>query len=186
MPLNCLLCQKIKMNKYSFNIAWSEEDEEFVATCPAFPGLSALGETEEEALTEAKVALRLFIKTCEEKSIPLPEPQIIQQYSGQFRVRLTKTLHRKLAQQAEVEGVSLNSLILSYLSEFAGIKTEAKRQKEERNRFASYVPQAPSSRHVIVHTELRATMSTAFPSEGLSPYENASHEHVSSGQEVSH
>lgn len=63
------------VNKYSLNIAWSEDDQEYVATCPAFPGLSALGETESEALAEAKVALDLFIKTCQEKGIPLPEPQ---------------------------------------------------------------------------------------------------------------
>jgi len=34
------------VNRYSFNIEWSEEDEEYIATCPAFPGLSAFGETE--------------------------------------------------------------------------------------------------------------------------------------------
>lgn len=139
------------MNKYSFNIAWSEEDEEFVATCPAFRGLSALGETEAEALAEAKVALGLFIKTCEEKGIPLPDPQTIQQYSGQFRVRVPKTLHRKLAQQAGTESVSLNSLVVAHLSEAVGVNTEAKRQKESRERAHRYVPQL--RRRITVQVE---------------------------------
>jgi predicted RNase H-like HicB family nuclease len=99
-------------NKYPFNIAWSEEDGEYVATCPAFPGLSALGETEEEALAEAKVALRLFIKSCEERGIPLPEPQTVQQYSGQFRVRLPKSLHAQAARMAEADGISLNQFVV--------------------------------------------------------------------------
>lgn len=96
------------INKYPISIAWSEEDGEYVATCPAFPGLSALGETEEKALAEAKVALDLFIKSCEERGIPLPEPQAVREYSGQTRLRISKTLHRLAAQRAEEEGESLN------------------------------------------------------------------------------
>jgi antitoxin HicB len=99
------------MNKYAINILWSEEDGEYVATCPAFPGLSALGETEEEALAEAKVALGLFIKTCEERGIPLPEPEIEQEYSGQFRVRLSKQDHRRAVQMAARQNISLNQLV---------------------------------------------------------------------------
>lgn len=60
-------------NRYPFNIEWSEEDQEYVATCPAFPGLSAFGESEEEALREGKVALAGFIETCEANDLPLPD-----------------------------------------------------------------------------------------------------------------
>jgi len=109
-------------NKYAFNILWSEEDGEYVATCPAFPGLSALGETEEEALAEAKVALRLFIKTCEERGIPLPESESVQEYSGQFRVRLPKSLHRQAAQLAAMDGISLNQVVISAVEARVGAK----------------------------------------------------------------
>ncbi|HXI92189.1 MAG TPA: type II toxin-antitoxin system HicB family antitoxin, partial [Blastocatellia bacterium] len=88
-------------------------DEEYLATCPAFPGLSAYGTTEEEALVEAKIALGLFIEACEANNIPLPEPQVAQEYSGQTRVRFPKSLHRQLAQKAESEGISLNLVILN-------------------------------------------------------------------------
>lgn len=100
------------VKKYSFNIAWSEEDREYVATCPGFPGLSALGETEEEALAEGKVALGLFIQTCQKKGIALPEPQVADGYSGQFRVRLPKSLHRQASQLAAMDGESLNQLVV--------------------------------------------------------------------------
>ena len=64
-------------NKYTIQIFWSVDDEAFVAVCQEFPGLSAVGETREEALTEAQIALDLMIETYKSKNIPLPEPQTI-------------------------------------------------------------------------------------------------------------
>ncbi len=64
-------------NRYAIQIFWSEEDESFIAICQEFPGLSAFGETREEALHEAQIALDLMIETYQENSIPLPEPQSI-------------------------------------------------------------------------------------------------------------
>lgn len=61
-------------NKYAIQIFWSEEDEVFAAVCQEFPGLSAFGETREEALKEAQTALDLMIETYRQKKIPLPEP----------------------------------------------------------------------------------------------------------------
>jgi len=65
------------INRYAIQIFWSEEDEGFIAICQEFPGLSAFGETREEALKEAQIALGLMIETYEEKGIRLPEPQSI-------------------------------------------------------------------------------------------------------------
>lgn len=62
--------------QYSFTIAWSEDDEEYMAKCRAFPGLSAFGRTEEEALKEGKLALAGFIKTYRAKKMALPETGI--------------------------------------------------------------------------------------------------------------
>ncbi len=64
-------------NKYALQIFWSEDDEGFIATCQEFPGLSAFGETREEALREAQIALDLMIEIYLEKGIALPEPQSV-------------------------------------------------------------------------------------------------------------
>jgi predicted RNase H-like HicB family nuclease len=64
-------------NKYTIQIFWSAEDDGFVAVCQEFPGLSAFGETREDALKEAQIALDLMIETYHNKNIPLPEPQTI-------------------------------------------------------------------------------------------------------------
>ena len=119
------------VNKYSFNIAWSDEDRGYIVTCPAFPGLSAFGETEEEALAEAKSGLALFIEACKDKEIPLPEPQVAEGYSGQFRVRLPKSLHRQAAQLAATDGISLNQLVISAVEQRVGAKQVGMRMISE-------------------------------------------------------
>ncbi len=64
-------------DKYTIQIFWSVEDEAFVAICQEFPGLSAFGETREEALSEAQIALHLMMQTYQNKGISLPEPQTV-------------------------------------------------------------------------------------------------------------
>jgi predicted RNase H-like HicB family nuclease len=98
-------------NRYPFNIEWSEEDQEYVATCPAFPGLSAFGESEEEALREGKIALEGFIETAKANDIPLPEPAARVAFSGKFQLRLPKSLHRQAVRMADLDDVSLNTYI---------------------------------------------------------------------------
>src|SRR5215213_3954321 len=119
------------VNKYTFNIAWSDEDQEYVATCPAFPGLSALGESEAEALAEAKIALDLFIQTYEHKGISLPPPQVVETYSGQFRVRLPKSLHRRAAEIAASDGESLNQFVVRAIEARVGAKETGSRMLSE-------------------------------------------------------
>lgn len=113
------------MYNYSCRVLWSDEDECFIATCPEFPHLSAFGDTRQEALNELNVVLEAAIDVYGEEGWKLPEPQKVHEYSGQFRLRLSKGLHRKLAIQAESEGVSLNTLIVQYLSE-RGTESESR------------------------------------------------------------
>lgn len=105
------------MFKYSMNLAWSEDDSCYVATVAEFPGLSAFGESPEEAAKEAKTAVDGFLKVYEEDGDPVPEPNMLKPFSGQIRVRLPKTLHAELSQEAQEEGISLNMLFVSLLSE---------------------------------------------------------------------
>ena len=47
---------RLIMFKYSINLTWSDEDNCYVATVSEFPGLSAFGDTPEEAAEEASPA----------------------------------------------------------------------------------------------------------------------------------
>jgi len=63
------------MNKYEVIIYWSEEDEAFVAEVPQLPGCAAHGPSQEEALTRAQEAIRLWVDTAKEFGDPIPEPK---------------------------------------------------------------------------------------------------------------
>ena len=121
------------MNRYGFKIFWSEEDNACIATCQEFPGLSAFGSSEEEALREGKLALQLMIEAYQERGIPLPQPPQVGegQYSGQFRVRLPKSLHRQAAQIAATDGISLNQLVVSAVEQRVGAKQVGTRMLAE-------------------------------------------------------
>ena len=103
--------------KYSFRVQYSEEDGGYIALSPEFPGLSAFGVSPEEAIRESETALELFIETYSDLDKPLPEPNVLKQYSGQIRARLPKSLHQWLTIRAEEEGVSLNTLMIQLLSD---------------------------------------------------------------------
>ncbi len=114
---------------YSFRVVWSREDEAFVASCPEFDGVSGIGETAEQALSEAQVALTLMIETYHEKNWELPAAASLLSYSGQFRLRVPRSLHAKLAEGAEAEGVSLNTYAVSLLARGVG-ELAASREKQ--------------------------------------------------------
>lgn len=105
------------MNNYSYRVTWSDEDSCYIATSPAFPRLSAFGDTAQEALNEFDTVLESALEIYAEEEWSLPEPQKLPRYSGQFRLRLPKNLHAELAEHAEQEGVSLNTLAVQYLTE---------------------------------------------------------------------
>ncbi len=104
-------------NRYGITVTWSEADKGFIATVPEFPGLSAFGETREEAVQEAQVALELFIEEMQESGEPLPAYKKKKAYSGNIRLRLTRSLHQQLAEYAEDEGVSMNAMIATLLAQ---------------------------------------------------------------------
>lgn len=117
---------------YSISVFWSAEDNGFIALVSEFPGLSAFGETREEAVKEAEIALSGMIDLYQEEGDPLPDPTSLPGYSGQLRIRIPKDLHASLARNAQVQGVSLNTLIVHKLSqapdqeELLNIKSEIK------------------------------------------------------------
>ncbi len=63
------------MNKYEIIIYWSNEDNVFVADVPELPGCMAHGNTQEEALSNIKDAIQLWIDTAREFGDSVPEPK---------------------------------------------------------------------------------------------------------------
>lgn len=116
---------------YGLKVQWSKEDDAYVATSPEFPSLSGVNADPEKAIAELREALEMAIEICEEDGVLLPARQAMEEHSGQFRVRLPRSLHRRAVERAEYEGVSLNTLVVSCLSSELGCGEAERRSKRE-------------------------------------------------------
>jgi antitoxin HicB len=92
---------------------------------PDLPGCIADGSTPEEAFREAADALRSCVATLEELGRPVPPPsRSTETHSGRWVVRVPRSLHRRLAERARAEGVSLNQLTVALLAEGLGSRKQ--------------------------------------------------------------
>jgi antitoxin HicB len=101
--------------RYPVQIVECEEGGFFVRI-PDLPGCMTQGETIEEALANIKEAKELWLEEMVESGLPIPEPAGDREHSGRFVVRMPRSLHERLAQESEREGVSLNQYVVSRLS----------------------------------------------------------------------
>jgi hypothetical protein len=77
--------------KYAIVVAYSDEDEGYVATVPELPGCSAFGRK-------------------------IPEPIVEKTFKGRFPLRIPEDVRRRLELEARRKGVSLNQLILQRIA----------------------------------------------------------------------
>lgn len=93
---------------YRMEIIRDSDEGGFVASYPDLPGCITCGETEEEALKNALDAKKAWLEAALEENIEIPEPDSLEAYSGQFKLRLPRSLHRSLAEHSQREGISMN------------------------------------------------------------------------------
>ena len=79
-------------------------------------GCQSTGESFEEAYNNVKEAMEGWIETKLENGFEIPMPVGYESFSGKFVIRIPKSLHYKLAIEADQEGVSLNQYALYKLS----------------------------------------------------------------------
>lgn len=106
----------LQSDRYTYRITWSEEDKEYVGLCAEFPSLSWLAESPESALKGIRKVVEDVIKDMESNGESPPDPLSCRKFSGKFVVRIPPEIHRKLAIEAEEEGISLNRLVSAKLS----------------------------------------------------------------------
>ena len=101
---------------YRMEIIRDSDEGGFVASYPDLPGCITCGETEEEALKNALDAKKAWLEAALEENIEIPEPDSLEAYSGQFKLRLPRSLHRALAEHSQREGISMNQYCLYLLA----------------------------------------------------------------------
>lgn len=63
------------IQRYQILVAWSPEDGSYVAQVPDLPGCMAHGQTEAEALEEAREAIGLYLDVLAASGGAIPEPR---------------------------------------------------------------------------------------------------------------
>ena len=109
------------MNEYlalPYRIELTPDPDEggYVVSFPELPGCLAQGETVAEAVANAQNAKTAWLEAAIEEGIAISEPSDIDAYSGQFKLRIPKSLHKSLAEHARREGVSMNQYCVYLLS----------------------------------------------------------------------
>ncbi len=103
---------------YKLEIIPDSEEGGYGACYPELPGCITCGETMESTVKNAKDAKREWLMSAIEDGVNIPEPILddISQYSGQFKLRIPKILHKTLAEHAKREGISMNQYCMYLLS----------------------------------------------------------------------
>lgn len=97
----------------------------YTAEIPDLPGCITTADTIVELWQMIADAKRGWLELALEDGDPIPEPSVPipdDEPSGKLTVRMPRSLHRKLAEQAQQENVSLNQFINVALAETIGIK----------------------------------------------------------------
>ena len=108
-----------------------EEGGGYSITFPDLPGCRSDGATPEEAIENGRDALASWLEVAREFGDQIPKP--FTAVSGRFVQRVPRSLHAQLIAQAEAEGVSLNTLVVSLVSQALGRRQASDRRLSARS-----------------------------------------------------
>lgn len=101
---------------YPMEIVEDQTEGGFVVSFPDLPGCITCGDTLESAVENAMDAKKVWLEVALEQGIEIHKPGSLEEYSGQFKLRMPKSLHRSLAEHSKREGISMNQYCLYLLS----------------------------------------------------------------------
>lgn len=101
---------------YRLEIIPDIEEGGYVVTYPELPGCISIGEDIQDAIENAQDAKRVWLEAAIEDGVEIYEPSLVEDYSGQFKLRIPKSLHKILAENARREGTSMNQYCLYLLA----------------------------------------------------------------------
>ena len=96
---------------YKMEIIPDKEEGGYIAGYPDLPGCLTCSRTLEGAVAGLLDAKKAWLEAAIEDGVIIPEPSSdgdASAYSGQFKLRMPKSLHMTLAINAKNEGVSMN------------------------------------------------------------------------------
>ena len=104
------------MMNYRMEIVEDRDEGGYVVSFPDLPGCITCGQTIESAVANAMDAKKAWLEAAIEDNIEIQEPDGLEDYSGQFKLRIPRSLHRLLAEHSKREGISMNQYCVYLLS----------------------------------------------------------------------
>lgn len=103
---------------YRMEVTEDPTEGGFVVSFPDLKGCITCADTVEKAVKAASDAKRAWLEAAIEDGYDIPEPSTDDAFSGQFKLRLPKSLHRQLSEHAKREGISMNQYCLYLLTKY--------------------------------------------------------------------
>jgi antitoxin HicB len=105
----------MKLN-YRIEILRDEAEGGYVFSIPDLKGCLTCSNSLEKGMAMLEDAKKQWIIAALESGYEIPRPDGIDKYSGQFKLRIPKSLHKELAEESKKEGISMNQYCLYLLS----------------------------------------------------------------------
>ena len=115
---------KTKFDDYPFDLRPLSEAEGggWLITWPDLPGCMSDGESPEEAIENGRDAFTAWMSVRQEDLKKLvPKSSALTSKPARFVLRTPQSMHKRLVAKAEAEGVSLNTLVTTFIAERLGI-----------------------------------------------------------------
>lgn len=106
---------KTKQTDYKLEII-CDENNDYLAYYPQLSGCFAKDKSLEKAIELVKQKKKAWIEKAMNTGEQIPPIDDTDNYSGQFKLRLPKSLHKALTENAKKEGISLNQYCVYLLS----------------------------------------------------------------------
>jgi len=105
---------------YKIEIIKDENEGGYVLSVVELKGCLTIADDLENGMKMIEDAKKQWLIAALESGYEIPEPNKLENYSGQFKLRLPKSLHKELAERSKQEGISMNQYCLYLLSKNTG------------------------------------------------------------------
>lgn len=102
---------------YRLEIVEDPDEGGYVVSFSDLRGCITSADTIERAIDNVKDGKRAWLEAMLEDGSEIPEPDDLDKYSGQFKLRIPKSLHRQPAEHSKRERISMNQYWLYLLAQ---------------------------------------------------------------------
>lgn len=99
------------LNRNYMRVLLRNTDKSYTARVLEFPGVLSEGSTADEAIDNLDEAIAAVVEVMLDDGVRVPDPLEEREYSGKLVLRIPPSLHRAVALQSQIDGISINRLL---------------------------------------------------------------------------